>query len=190
MNAPALTPPSPARIAATLSVALVLGGCATAPGPRTVLITGPEIEREVGIELGRTLEAFRGLDVRRPEVGFMPNAERVQLAWAVWLPAPSADNLLLSSVSLTVAISGKPALDAAKARIELTEVRVEDIRVGGLSRFLGPAVAPLPGRVGAQLPDLPLMPIAPELLRIRNVAYEARSVSVGFAGLRLEIAPK
>lgn len=175
---------------AGLVAAALLAGCATRHGPRTVILGAAEVERELQVDLGRTLEAFRGLDVRRPEVFFLPAAGRVLLSWSVRLPVAAADNPLLGSVVLTVGISGRPRLDPSRTRVDLAEVRIEDLRVGGLSAALGAVTVPLPGRVGAQLPDLPLLPIAPDLLRIRQVVYAVRAVEVGFTGLRLDIAPQ
>ena len=40
------------------------------------------------------------------------------------------------------------------------------------------------------LPDLPLMALPADRLRLSGVAYEATGVGVGFAGLRVDIAPR
>ena len=72
--------------------------------------------------------------------------------------------------------------------IDLTQVRIEDVTLAGLPRFLG--LARLADRKGMTLPDPPLMALPADRLRQSDVAYEATGVGVGFAGLNVDIAPR
>jgi len=68
------------RFIAPVLVAL-LSACATMHGPRTITVSATEIESQVQADLGGVLEAFGGLDARRPEVSLMPLSGRLLLEW-------------------------------------------------------------------------------------------------------------
>jgi hypothetical protein len=165
---------------------LLLAGCATAPGPRSFMLTAVEIERQVETDLGSAVELFKGLEVRRPEVALMPISERLQLTWTVRVP-DGPTNLQLG---VAVALAGKPVLNNARSGIDLTEVTLEDVRVTGAPRLFGFGLAQLGERKGATLPDLPLLSLPPEQLLRRQVAYGATGVEVTDGGLRVHTAPK
>lgn len=167
-----------------------LAGCATVHGPRSVTLTPEDMERQLSADLGGLMEAFKGLDVRRAEIGLMPVAGRLQLRWSVRLPAAPGEGSLLSWTGLTVEISGKPQLNGPGNAINLTEALIDDIRLDGLPRLLGLGMTGLTDRKGAVLPDFPLFGLPPELLLREGVVYEARSAAVSYRGLTLEIAPK
>ncbi len=114
----------------------------------------------------------------------MPLSERLLLEWKFTLPDGPAG----SPLGVSVELSGKPALNAARDGIDLTQVRIEDVRLAGLPRFLG--LARLADRKGMTLPDLPLMALPADRLRQSDVAYEATGVGVGFTGLTIDIAPR
>jgi hypothetical protein len=167
-----------------LALLVLLSSCATMHGPRTITLSAAEVEQQIQTDLGDALDAFKGLGVRRPEVSLMPSSQRLLLEWNFAAPGDSAG--IASGV--TVEISGKPALNASGNGIDLTEVRLDDVRLAALPRFLG--LARLVDRKGMTLPDLPLMRLPADRLRQADVAYEATGVSVGFTGLRIDIAPR
>lgn len=167
-------------------LALLLAGCATAPGPRSFMLSTIDIERQIETDLGSAFELFRGLDIRRPEVALMPVSERLQLTWTVRVPDGPTDVPL----GVAVALAGKPVLNAARSGIELTEVTLEDIRVSGVPKLFSFGLSRLGERKGASLPDLPLISLPSEQLVRQKVAYGATGVEVTFGGLRVNIAPK
>lgn len=171
------------RCVALVLVAL-LSGCATMHGPQTITLSTAEIEQQIQVDLGGVVEMFQGLDAHRPEVSLMPASERLLLEWNFKLP----DGPTGSPVGIAVDISGKPALNAARNGIDLTEVRIEDVRLAGFMRFL--SLARLVDRKGMTLPDLPLITLSTDRLRQSNVAYEATGVSVGYTGLKIDIVPR
>jgi len=161
----------------------LLAACATMHGPQTITLSTVEIEQQAGAGLERVLAMFEGLDTRRPDVSLMPTSGRLLLEWSLrWADGPAG-----SSHELAVEVSGRPVLNAAGNGIDLTRVRIEDVRLGGLPRFLG--LARLVDRKGMTLPDLPLMTLPPERLRRSGVAYRATGVSVGYTGLKIDIVP-
>lgn len=168
---------------APLLVAL-LSACATMHGPQTITLSTAEIEQQIQVELGGVVEMFKGLDARRPEVSLMPASERLLLEWNFKL----ADGPTGSPVGIAVELSGKPVLNVARNGIDLTQARIEDVRLAGLLRFL--SLARLVDQKGMTLPDLPLMSLPADRLRQSNVAYEATGVSVGYTGLKIDIVPR
>jgi hypothetical protein len=174
------------RIAIGLCLGLLLAACGTLPGPRSFTLTPSDIERQIEADLGATLELFRGLDMRRPEVALMPVSDRLQLTWTVRVP----DGPTSAPLGVAVALAGKPALNAAGNGINLTQVTLEDVHVTGAPMLFSFGLAQLGERKGASLPDLPLMSLPPEQMTRRQVAYGATGVVVTFTGLRVDLEPK
>ena len=114
----------------------------------------------------------------------MPSSERLLLEWNFKLP----DGPIGSPLGVAVELSGKPVLNSARSGIDLTQVRIEDVRLAGLPRFLG--LARLVDQKGMTLPDLPLMTLPASRLRQSDVAYVATGVGVGFTGLTIDIVPR
>lgn len=162
----------------------LLSACATMHGPQTITVSTAEIESRIQADLGGVMGMFKGVDPHRPEVSLMPLSERLLLEWKFTLPDGPAG----SPLGVSVELSGKPALNAARDGIDLTQVRIEDVKLAGLPRFLG--LARLADRRGMTLPDLPLMSLPADRLRQSDVAYEATGVGVGFTGLTIDIAPR
>ncbi len=171
------------RLVAPILVAL-LSACATMHGPQTITFSTAEIEQQIRADLGGVLEVFKDLDTHRPEVSLMPASERLLLEWNFKL----SDGPTGTPVGIAVELSGKPVLNAARNGIDLTQVRIEDVRLAGLLRFLG--LARVVDRKGMTLPDLPLMTLPADRLRRSDVAYEATGVRVGYTGLKVDIVPR
>ena len=171
------------RFLALVLVAL-LSACATLHGPQTITLSAAEIEQQIETDLGRVAEVFKGLDARRPEVSLMPASERLLLEWNVRL----ADGPLGSPLGVAVELSGRPVLNFAGNGIDLTQVRIDDVRLAGLPRFL--SLSRLVGQKGMTLPDLPLMKLPADRLRQSDVAYVATGVGVGYTGLKVDIVPR
>ncbi len=169
-----------------LCFGLLLTACATIPGPRSVTLTPAEIERLIEADLGAAFELFKGLDVRRPEVALMPVSDRLQLTWTVRV----SDGPSGTPLGVAVALSGRPALNAARNGIKLTQVTLEDVRVTGVPMLFSLGLAQLGERKGASLPDLPLLALPAEEMTRRQVAYGATGVAVTFGGLRVDLEPK
>jgi len=174
------------RIGSLLACGMLLAGCASAPGPRTLTLSPGEIERHIEADLGAAFELFKGLDVRRPEVALMPVSERLQLTWTVRIP----DGPTGAPLGVAVSLAGKPALNPARNGIDLTQVTVEDVRFTGVPMLFNLGLAQLGERKGATLPNLPLLTLSAEQLTRKQVAYAATGVTVTFTGLRVDLEPR
>lgn len=167
----------------------VLAGCATVHGPTSFTLTRDDLERAIEADLGSMVEVLRGLDVRRPEVAFMPVAGRVELAWYVTLPVePASGTLFGSNVGVAVVVSGQPQLNPARTGVDLIDVKLDDVRALGLPRVLG--LGAMTARKGSALPNLPLIDFSPAQLRRADVAYGVTGIDVTYRGLRVAIAPR
>lgn len=167
---------------------LLLAGCAAPHGPRTITLSTDEIERQIETDLGSIMEVFKGLDLRRPEVGLMPATERLQLAWNVRLSGAGPETGLFGWLTARIEVSGKPVLNAAGNGVTLTQVRVDDVRLGGVPRLFG--FSQLVDRKGSTLPDFALIALPDSELRRADVVYRATAVAVSYQGLRVDIEPK
>jgi hypothetical protein len=172
----------------SICLAVVLTGCAAMHGPRSITLTPEEIERQIETDLGMLMEVFRGIELRRPEVGLMPVAERLQLAWNVRLPSTGPDAGLVGWLTARIEVSGKPVLNAAHNGVTMTQVMVDDVRLGGLPRMFG--FSQLTDRKGSTLPDFPLIALPEAEMTRADVVYRATAVAVSYRGLRVDIEPK
>lgn len=166
----------------------VLAGCASVHGPRSITLTPEEIERQIETDLGSLMEVFRGLELRRPEVGLLPVAERLQLAWNVRLPNTAPDAGLYGWLNARIEVSGKPVLNGARNGVLLTQVTIDDVRLGAVPRMFG--FSQLLERKGAGLPNFALIRLPEDELRRAGVVYRATAVAVSWRGLRVDIEPK
>lgn len=179
------------RLLAAAAAAALIAGCVTVHGPTSFTLSRDDIERGIEADLGNLIEIFRGLDLRRPEVALMPVAGRLELAWYLTVPTQGdVHSLFASNVGVAVVMSGKPRLNAARNGVDLTDVRIDDVRMLGLPRVLGFGLGTLADRKGAALADLPLMSFTPAQLRRAGVAYGATAVEVKYSGLRVDIEPR
>jgi hypothetical protein len=132
-----------------LGLAVLLSACATMHGPRTITLSAAEIEQQMQTNLGDVLEAFKGLGARRPEVSLMPSSQRLLLEWSFGAPDEPAG----FASRVTVEISGKPVLAASGNGIDLTEVRLDDVRLASLPPTRPVAAGRQQGRGTADVPD-------------------------------------
>lgn len=173
------------RWLALLVVASGLAAC-TVFGPPAVYLTRSDIAQRAFIdrdrtELNRVLRRFEGLTIEGPDVAIATQAQRLELEWtlhATQSPIP---------VSISIAISGSPELNATRTGIDLADARIERVRLPALPLFdLGAARLPQ----GESLGRMPLLAFRPEELNRDGVLYEATGLALGPFGLRVDLALK
>jgi hypothetical protein len=162
------------------SAVALIAGCVTVHGPTSFTLSRDDIERGMEADLGNLVEIFRGLDLRRPEVALMPVAGRLELAWYLTVPTQGeANSLFASNVGVAVVMSGKPALNAGRSGVDLTDVRIDDVRMLGLPRVLGFGLGRLADRKGAasrrRRCGVPTWPTVPPRSRSRTAACGSTS---------------
>jgi hypothetical protein len=173
-----------------LLATLLVGACAHTSGPASLVLSPEDIERQSPARMEQVLVVFEGSRTRRPQVDLLPIADRVQLAWTMKLPAPAAEGPLAPPLTVLVTVSGRPVLNASRDGIMLGEAVIDDVRILGAAPPPAFALAHIVDKKGSAVPDLPLLELRPEQLIRRNTLLEVRRVSVEYAGLRIEMAPK
>lgn len=177
----------PRRLIILLGLLLALSGCASF-GPASIHYSRSDLEQRAFIdrksgEFGKVLAGLEAPNVTGPEVGFMTGSQRIELAWTAKLP----DGPIAVPLSLRIAISGVPKLNAAKQGIDLTDTRLEEFRMPSVP-FINLGGNQM--RQGSNLGTIPLLQFDPKELRRGDVVYEATSLSLGIFGLRVKLAPK
>lgn len=175
------------RLIFLLGLLPVLAGCASF-GRTSIDYSRSDIEKRAFIdrksgEFGKLFAGVDGPNVTGPEVGFMTSSQRIELAWTAKLP----DAPMSVPLSLHIAISGAPKINASKRGIDLTDTRLEEFRMPSIP-FVNLAGDQL--RQGSALGTIPLLQFDPKELRHGDVVYEPTGISVGIFGLRVKIAPK
>ena len=166
----------------------VLAGC-TAFGPPAITLTRGEIAERAFIDrqqvdARKIFRGMEGLDISGPDVGFQTTAQRVELAWTAKL----ADGPMGIPLTLRVAISGAPVLNAQGNGIDLAETRIEEVRLPSLP-FINLDMKKI-GQGGDALGTLPLLQFRPEELNRDGVIYRPTALSLGTFGLRVDLEPK
>jgi hypothetical protein len=171
-----------------LGLCLLLGACA-AFGPPAIHLSRTEIAERAFIDrqqldLRRVLKGMEGLELSGPDVGVQVTAERLQLAWTAKL----ADAPTGVPLSIYIALSGKPVLNAAGSGVDLADARIEEVRMP-LIPFVSFDSKAL-NQSGDSFGTLPLLAFRPEELNRDGVIYQARQLSLGVFGLRVDLVPK
>jgi hypothetical protein len=130
------------------------------------------------------LKGLESLPISGPDVGFQVQAQRIELAWTLQL----AQGPLGIPVTLRVAISGQPVLNAQKNGLDLADTRVEEIRLPALP-FINLDRRKLPLE-GAVLGTFALLQFRPDELNRDGVLYEPSGLELGTFGLRVALSHK
>jgi len=171
-----------------LAVCLLLGACA-AFGPPAIQLSRSEIGQRAFIDrtqvdMRQVLKGMEGLEISGPDVGIQIQAERLQFGWTAKL----AEAPLGIPLSVYVALSGKPALNAAGNGVDLLDARIEEVRMP-MVPFVSLDAKTL-NQSGDSIGTLPLLAFRPDELSRDGVIYQARQLSVGVFGLRVDLVPK
>ena len=173
-------------IAVGLAIA-ALAGCASL-GPPAIHLDRADIAQRAFIDrdkadLRQVFGQFEGLEISGPDVGIQTQAQRVQLEWAIRLKESPAGIPL----AIYVALSGKPELNESRTGIDLTDARIEQVRMPSI-----PFVNLGSGKLaeGDTLGRLPLLAFRPEELNRDGVIYQPMEITVGVFGVRVALAPR
>jgi hypothetical protein len=170
---------------AWLIIAAAIAGCAALGSPAIYLSRGEIGERAIidrSGDLSRVFRQFEGLAISGPDVGFQTQAQRVELGWSIRLKEE-----LGVPLTMRIAISGRPELNAQGNGVDLVDSRIEEIRLPSIP-FVNPDM-----RHTAEddaLGRIPLLAFRPEELNRDGVIYRATGLSLGAFGLRVDLAPK
>jgi hypothetical protein len=175
------------NVRAMLILAGVLAGCSVIGPPAIHLSRGDIAERAFvdreRTDLRRLLGRFEGLAISGPDVGMQIEAQRLQLEWTMSARQTPAG----MPMTLSIAISGRPELNESRSGIDLTDTRIEQIRLPALPLFdLGTRNV----AQGEALGRMPLLAFRPDELNRDGIVYQPTGLSLGPFGLRVDLAPK
>jgi hypothetical protein len=171
-----------------LLAALLVSACASVGPPAIHLSRGDLAQRAFidrqQVDLNQLLKGMEGLVLRGPDVGVQMQAQRLQFGWTARL----AEGPMGMPLSLYVALSGRPVLNAAGNGLDLADARIEEVRVPVLpfiafdSRSFNES--------GEAMGTLPLLAFRPDELHRDGVIYQAGVLSLGTFGVRVALIPK
>jgi hypothetical protein len=166
-----------------LTLTLLLSGCANLGLTGLTLSLDDIADRaflEQRGELARVLRLIDGVDIGRPEVGYMPDARRLHLGWTIGLRQAGLP------LSVRVAISGRPELNAQRNGIDLADSRIEDLRLPAIPLIgLGRSFV-----IGEPLGRLPLLSLTPAELSRAGIIHQAAGIALSPRGMHIDLAPR
>jgi hypothetical protein len=183
----ASTVPALERLLA-LALCLLVGACA-AIGPPAIQLSRGELAQRAfvdrqQVDLRSILKGMDGLQLSGPDVGVQLEAARLQFGWTAKL----AEAPMGIPLTVYVALSGKPVLNAGGNGVDLAEARIEEVRMP-MVPFVSFDARSL-NQSGDAIGTLPLLAFRPEELNRDGVIYQARQISIGVFGMRVDLVPK
>ena len=155
----------------TALVVLVLVGCATVMGDRTVNVTGAQIQEKLNEKLSIPFSLLKVFDVQLSNalVTFDQATGRMHTT----MDADLSSALLKQQSSGKLGLSGKLRFDAATSSVVLDEPAIEQINLGSASQQYNELLNALAKAVGKEmLKGLTLYKVKPEDLKVGGTQYQ------------------
>jgi hypothetical protein len=171
-----------------LVFALLLNGCATLGGDRTVNVTGYQIAQKLNEKLALPISLLKVFDVNLSNsvVTFDKTTGRMMTTMDTKLSSDLFDKSLAGKLG----ISGKLRFDAATSTVVLDEPKVENFNVAGAGGKYNDLLNAMAKTVGGEmLTGLTLYTVKPEDLNIRGTQYSPKDMVVTDNGLQLTLSP-
>lgn len=173
----------------TALVVLVLVGCATVMGDRTVNVTGAQIQEKLNEKLSIPFSLLKVFDVRLSNalVTFDQTTGRMH----TMMDADLSSALLKQPSSGKLGLSGKLRFDAATSSVVLDEPAIEQINLGSASQQYNELLNALAKAVGKEmLKGLTLYKVKPEDLKVGGTQYQPKDMVVTDRGLQIKLSPQ
>lgn len=170
-------------------VLLVLAGCASILGGRTVNVTGTEIQEKLNEKLAIPISLLKIFDVNLSNslVTFDQSTGRMHTA----MDANLSSALFNEKLSGQLGISGKLRFDAATSSIVLDAPKVENINFDGASDKYNDLLSALAKTVGGdRLNGLTLYKVKPGDLTVGSTKYLPKDLQVTNNGLQITLSPQ
>lgn len=170
-----------------VSVLLVLVGCASILGDRTVTVTGAEIQQKLNEKLAIPISLLKVFDVSLSNslVTFDQATGRILTV----MDADLSSALFNQNLSGKLGISGKLRFDAASSSIVLDAPKVEKINFDGASEKYNDLLSALAKTVGGDmLNGLTLYKVKPADLTVGSTQYLPKDLQVTNNGLQITLS--
>ena len=170
-------------------IALLIAGCATMMGDRTVSVTGDQIAQKLNEKLALPISLLKVFDINLSNslVTFDKTTGRMTTIMDTKLTS----QLLDKSLAGKLGISGKLRFDAATSTVVLDEPKIESFNLDGAGGKFNDLFNALTKTVGGEmLNGLTLYTVKPEDLRIGSTQYSPKDMVVTDKGLQLTLTPQ
>ena len=169
--------------------ALILNGCATLGGDRTVNVTGDQIAQKLNEKLALPISLLKVFDVSLSNsvVTFDKTTGRM----ITTMDSKLSSDLFDKSLAGKLGISGKLRFDAATSTVVLDEPKVENFNIAGAGGKYNDLLNAMAKTVGGEmLNGLTLYTVKPEDLKFGGTSYSPKDMVVTDKGLQLTLTPQ
>jgi hypothetical protein len=169
--------------------ALILNGCATLGGDRTVNVTGDQIAQKLNEKLALPISLLKVFDVNLSNsvVTFDKTTGRM----ITTMDSKLSSQLFDESLAGKLGISGKLRFDAATSTVVLDEPKVENFNIAGAGSKYSDLLNAMAKTVGGEmLNGLTLYTVKPEDLKYGGTTYAPKDMLVTDNGLQLTLTPQ
>lgn len=167
---------------------LLLAGCATLGGDRTVNVTGDQIAQKLNEKLALPISLLKVFDVNLSNsvVTFDKASGRMLTTMDTNLSSKLFDKSLAGKLG----ISGKLRFDAATSSVVLDEPKIEQFNMDGAGGKYNELLNALAKSVGGEmLNGITLYQVKPEDLKYGGTTYTPKDMQVTDKGLQLTLSP-
>ena len=170
-------------------IALLIVGCVTMMGDRTVNVTGNQIAKKLNEKLELPISLLKVFDVNLSNslVTFDKTTGRMTTIMDTKLTS------LLRDKSLTgkLGISGKLRFDVATSSVVLDEPKIESFNLDGAGGKYNELFKALTNTVGGEMfNSLTLYTVKPEDLKFGGTTYSPKDMVMTDKGLQLTLTPQ
>jgi hypothetical protein len=169
--------------------ALILNGCATLGGDRTVNVTGDQIAQKLNEKLALPISLLKVFDVNLSNsvVTFDKTTGRMLTT----MDSTLSSQILDQSLAGKLGISGKLRFDVATSAVVLDEPKIENVSFDGADGKFNDLFNALAKTVGGEmLTGLTLYQVKPEDLKFGGTSYSPKDMVVTDNGLQLTLTPQ
>lgn len=168
---------------------LMLVGCVSMLGDRTVNVTGDQLAEKLNEKLAVPISLMKIFDVNLSNalVTFDQETGRMKTVMDTKLSSQLFDE----SVAGHIGISGKLRFDAAKQSIVLDAPKIENLSFDGTDDKFNQVLNALAAEVGGDLLNgMTLYKVKPEDLQFAGTQYSPKDMVVTDKGLQLTLTPQ
>lgn len=172
----------------TIFFALILNGCATLGGDRTVNVTGDQIAQKLNEKLALPISLLKVFDVSLSNS--VVTFDKITGRMNTTMDSQLSSQLFNQSVAGKLGISGKLRFDAATSAVVLDEPKVEKFNIVGADGKYNDLLNAMVKTVGGEmLNGLTLYKVKPEDLTYGGTSYSPKDMLVTDNGLQLTLKP-
>lgn len=167
---------------------LILAGCATMKGDRTVNVTGDQIAQKLNEKLALPISLLKVFDVNLSNS--LVTFDKASGRMTSTMDTKLSSELLGKSLGGKLGISGKLRFDPATSAVVLDEPKIENINFDGANGKFNDVFNALAKTVGGEmLNGLTLYTVKPEDLKFDGTTYSPKDMVVTDNSLQLTLTP-